>query len=98
MVDQIKAGGMGSPVDLEPPAAYADSMAAEIEKQLNSLLGDDGLPGLPMDNSPESRDRRRLFVAIARGVVKHLDNKRLAIRIERSDSTTVSPTFDIEDM
>ena len=36
-------------------------------------MTDDGLPPLSMDASDQSvRDRRRLFVAIARGVVKHL--------------------------
>ena len=96
MSHQIKPGAMGLPTDPEPPSAYANSMAAEIEAQLNALLIADGLPTLPMDNSPESRDRRRLFVAIARGVVKHFDDKRLAIDVVRSDGTVISPTFDID--
>jgi hypothetical protein len=51
---------------------FGGSMAEEIEAQLNATLLADGLPGLPMDDTPERRDRRRLFVAIARGVVRHL--------------------------
>jgi hypothetical protein len=36
-------------------------------------MTNDGLPPLSMDASDRSvRDRRRLFVAIARGVVRHL--------------------------
>lgn len=51
---------------------FGGSMAEEIESQLNAGLIADGLPALPMDDTPERRDRRRLFVAIARGVVHHL--------------------------
>lgn len=51
---------------------FGASLAEEIEGQLNATLLADGLPGLPMDDTPERRDRRRLFVAIARGVVRHL--------------------------
>jgi hypothetical protein len=92
----IKPGGMGSLANGEPPPAYADSMAQEIEKQLNQLLVDDLLPPLLMDNSPETRDRRRLFVAIARGVVKHLNDRRHDIKVRRTDDSLVSPTLDIE--
>ena len=94
----IKAGGMGSIADGEPPPAYANSMAHEIEKQLNQLLANDFLPPLPMDNSPETRDRRRLFVAIARGVVKHLKDNASAIDVHCVHNTTVSPTFDVADV
>jgi hypothetical protein len=85
---------------------YVGSMAAEIERQLNNLLVLDGLPPLPgnpddpSDDDRELRDRRRLFVAIARAVVKHLNDHRSDIDIEVPDglggTTTVNPTFDIE--
>ena len=87
---------------------YVNSMASEIERQLNQLLALDGLtqlPGDPGDASPgeddrELRDRRRLFVAIARAVVKHLNENRLSINIEVPDvggpTKIVHPTFDIE--
>ena len=53
--------------------AYVDSMASAIEEELNRLLVLDDLPALPTDpDDREVRDRRRLFVAIARAVVKHL--------------------------
>ena len=82
-------------------SAFADSMAEEIERQLNTLLTLDGLPTLPDDaDDREVRDRRRLFVAIARAVVKHLDDRRASINIEVPDglggTVTVHPTFDIE--
>jgi hypothetical protein len=81
---------------------FVGSMAAEIEKQLNGLLLLDGLPALPGDpddpsiEDREVRDRRRLFVAIARAVVKHLQDNAGAISIVRSDSTVAHPSFDVE--
>lgn len=65
----IKPGSLGN---------FGNSMAAEIEAQLHAMLIADGLPGLPglpgepAGSAQDLRDRRRLFVAIARGVVKHL--------------------------
>lgn len=81
--------------------AFTGSMAQEIESQLNALLALDGLATLPGDaNDREVRDRRRLFVAIARAVVKHLNDNRLSINIEVPDglggTVTVHPTFTIE--
>lgn len=80
---------------------YVDSMAEEIERQLNALLALDGLATLPGDaGDREVRDRRRLFVAIARAVVKHLDDRRTSIDIEVPDgvggTVVVHPTFDTE--
>ncbi|HEY9345749.1 MAG TPA: hypothetical protein VIQ53_10580 [Inquilinus sp.] len=72
----IKPGSLNS---------FANSMAAEIEAQLNALLTDDGLPALPIDGSQETRDRRRLFVAIARGVVKHLEDHHADIQVPYVD-------------
>lgn len=84
------------PGDLTSSAAFADSMAQAIETELNRLLVNDGLPALPVDDSLETRDRRRLFVAIARGVVRHMAENRAAVTVERTDGTTVSPVFDID--
>lgn len=50
---------------------FGGSMAAEMESELNAMLVFAGLPPLPA-SSPDRDDHRRLFVAIARGVVKHL--------------------------
>ena len=57
------------------------SMAAAIERQLNDLLADAGLDELPTDDTPEARDRRRMFAAIARGVIEHLAANPQALRI-----------------
>jgi hypothetical protein len=52
---------------------FVNSMAAEIETQLDALMQNDGLPPLVTDPSDQTvRDRRRLIVAIARGVVLYL--------------------------
>ena len=80
---------------------FTNSMADEIEQQLNTLLTLDGLPTLSADpGDREVRDRRRLFVAIARAVVKHLNDNRDAIDIDVPDglggTVTVNPTFQTE--
>ena len=95
----LKPGQMGSANDPSTPAAFADSMAADIEAAFNDLLQDAGLPPLADDNSKESRDRRRLFVAIARGVVRHLVEHQDAFTIHVPhdvDGVTVHPTIAVE--
>ena len=54
-----------------------NSMAAAIERELNQLLPQD----LPFDDTQESRDRRRLFAAIARGVIEHLKSNPQALEV-----------------
>jgi hypothetical protein len=70
MEDELIPGDLTSdPTD----PFFANSMAEKIEQQLDTLMAADGLPHLSTDVSdPTVRDRRRLFVAIARGVVLHL--------------------------
>jgi hypothetical protein len=69
MADQLHAGTQvfGSPSD--------DTMAAAIEREMSALMttGPDGLTPPPTANTRESRQRRLLFAAIARGVVAHLE-------------------------
>jgi hypothetical protein len=52
-------------------------MTAAIEYQLNQLLA----TPLPTDDTPEARDRRRLFAAIARGVIEHLKENPDALKV-----------------
>jgi hypothetical protein len=63
-------------------ASGENSMAAAIERQLNRLLVDAGLDQLPGDDTAEARDRRRMFAAIARGVIEHLAANPGALKIE----------------
>jgi hypothetical protein len=64
---------------------FSASMAEAIEQALDAALTGDLLPGLPMDDTPERRDRRRLCVAIARGVVKHLKAEQASMVVHYDD-------------
>jgi hypothetical protein len=99
MPESLKPGQMGSPAAIGTPAEFANSMAAEIEAAFSELLQDAGLPPLADDNSKESRDRRRLFVAIAQGVVRHLvaRNEAFVIHVPHdTNGVTVHPTISAE--
>lgn len=61
-------------------ADFADSMAEEIEKAFNQVRGENGLPALS-GTTVDVRDRRMLFIAIARGVINHLDKKHAAFEV-----------------
>ena len=54
------------------PGSFAGSMAEAIEQAFSDLLVSQGKDPLPTDDTQETRDRRTLFVAIARGVISHL--------------------------
>jgi hypothetical protein len=88
----IKTGDLGA------PGAFTGSMAEEIEIELNRLLTNDGLPALPSDDSQETRDRRRLFVAIARGVVRHLAENNNSLTTDIGGGTSEELQFDIDDL
>jgi hypothetical protein len=93
MGTKLKAGNLTPSPDPNDPA-FVDSMAHEIEKQLNTLMTNDGLPALSMDASDQSvRDRRRLIVAIARGVVQHLADNPGAFVI-KTNNTSVTAQLD----
>ena len=55
-------------------ADFNDSMAKEIEDALTNLIG-------PLPAAPEKlvHDRRALFIAIANGVINHLQKKQAAL-------------------
>jgi len=55
---------------------FNDSMAQEIEIALDNLIG-------PLPSAPQKLvdDRRALFIAIARGVITHLQKKQDAFEI-----------------
>ena len=71
-------------------SGFANSMADKIEKELDALLAMDGLPALKHSASDaEVRDRRRLFVAIARGVVIHLRENEDAFAVPHTGASTL---------
>jgi hypothetical protein len=80
--DSLKAGAMGPPGDEGAmPAEFADSMAARIESELRTILIGEGRDPFDLDdNSSDARDRRMLFVAIARGVVNYMVDHHDAFR------------------
>ena len=97
MGNAIKVGGMGSADALGMPPEFAGSMAAAIEAALNTLLAAEGKPELPVDdNSPETRDRRMLFVAIAQGIVNHLTANEAAFVVIDEFAVPTGETIDIQ--
>ena len=91
MGDKLKAGGLGAANDpLDFPNAFAGSMAKAMEDALNDLLIEEGRPEVPTENTTETRDRRIMFVAIARGIVKHLTDNEAAFTIHRDDGTLLT--------
>ena len=69
-------------------SSWSNSIAFEIEKAMNELLAADGLPTLPNDDSDMTRDRRRLFCAIGRGVARHLAARKTAFEIDVDESAS----------
>ena len=78
----LKPGGLGSASAPSTPSAFQSSMAQEIEKAMNGLLQREGKPTLADDNSPETRDRRMIFAAIAQGVCEHLAKQQTAFVVK----------------
>jgi hypothetical protein len=85
----LKPGGLGSASAPSTPDAFRNSMAEEIEKAMNSLLQREGKPGLADDNTPESRDRRMIFAAIAQGVCEHLQKQHSAFTVKGVAGATI---------
>lgn len=68
---------------------FADSMAEEIELALNAVRQEEGMAPLPLGD----RDRRILFIAIARGVINHLQKKNQAFEIQYQDDGVTRTTY-----
>jgi len=77
----IKPGNFSAdPTDV---SGFVNSMAASMEVELNKLLVLDGLAPLSTTNTDrEVRARRRMFVAIARGVALHLAAHPEAFKVQ----------------
>jgi hypothetical protein len=82
MADMLTGGG-------EVFGPGENSMCAAIERQLNDLLD----KPLPTDDSDEAKDRRRVFSAIARGVIEHLAANPDALRVQ----ITQAPGDNVDD-
>ncbi len=64
--------------------AFSGSMAEEIEKALNEVRIEEDMAALPIGD----KDRRMLFIAIARGVINHLKEKEGAFTIRQGGADT----------
>jgi hypothetical protein len=81
--------------DITDYSSFVGSMADEMDKALSALMTTDGLPELNMDpNDQDVRHRRRLFVAIARGLTTHLIDRQDAFKITLPGGTVVTPEID----
>jgi hypothetical protein len=81
---------MGSKSAGGDPTEFKNSLAESIEKALNTLLGKDALEKLPVNNNTDdTRNHRRLMVAIAQGVIRHLMDNAAAFEIvDAADNPT----------
>jgi hypothetical protein len=70
-------------------SSYAESMAAKIESELNYLRGLNSLDPLPANDV----DRQMLFLAIARGVVKHLKEREKAFVVTSTVNITAFGSY-----
>jgi hypothetical protein len=88
MADALKPGGMGTAgADLGAmPSDFAGSMAESMEDAFDQLLAIDNMNTFARQtNSNDARDRRRLLVAIAQGVVRHLVDHPGALQVSFVD-------------
>jgi hypothetical protein len=90
----LKPGGLGSASAPSTPSAFQNSMAQEIERAMNSLLQREGKPTLADDNTPETRDRRLMFAAIAQGVCEHLQKEQSALVVKGVAGATIEVAVD----
>ena len=82
MADTLDAGGMGKPSEIGVPANFANSMADYIERAYWHCLDNDRKDTFDTSgNRDGDRDRRRIFVAIAQGVVQYLHDHQGAFRV-----------------
>ena len=74
---------------------FTDSMAEEIETALNQVRVEEGLEALALGD----KDRRMLFIAIARGVINHLKKKEQAfqVHVDGTHPADGFPTIDVKE-
>ena len=96
---ELRPGGMGNasdPLNARPPD-FANSMADAMDTAFHTLLSAEGMKTFEVNtNSREARDRRRLFVAIAQGVIRHLKDNAGALLIEDSANNVLPVHIDVQ--
>jgi hypothetical protein len=89
MGDVLDPGNMQNAPDPfnQIPTDFELTMASAIENAFLALLQQDGMRTFAVDtNAREARDRRRLLIAIAQGVVRHLVDNAAAFQVSGTDS------------
>jgi hypothetical protein len=95
----LRPGNMGSATGLPniKPSEFANSMADTMDSTFRELLILEGMHPFEIDtNSKDARDRRRIFVAIAQGVVRHLIDNSAALLIVDSAKVPTGETIQIQ--
>ncbi len=83
----LKPGNMGDGFD-----DTDNSIAETMDLELDRMLREEGHVGLSFDmNDHDVRSRRRLVVAIARGMVKHLKDNPDAFNFQTTNVDPVVP-------
>ena len=94
---KLKAGSMGSPNAAGKPAEFAGSLAAAIEDAYWAALGADGKDQFDRSlNQETDRDRRRIFVAIAQGVIGYLDANADAFKVVGPAAIVTGVSIDLQ--
>jgi hypothetical protein len=79
------------------PGDFVDSMADAMDTAFHNLLSAESMKTFELDtNSKEARDRRRLFVAISQGIVRHLKDNAGALLLKDSSNNVVNIHIDIQ--
>ena len=89
MGSELNPGNMraGPGLGHQIPSDFESTMASAIENAFLQLLQQDSMKGFAVDtNSRDARDRRRLMIAIAQGVVRHLVDNVGAFQVTGTDS------------
>ena len=93
----LRPGGMGLTGGSTKPSDFAGSMADAMEAALNTLLANDKINQFEVNtNSDEARARRRMFVAIAQGVVKHLKDNADSLLIKNALNIVLPDHIDVQ--
>ena len=77
-------------------ALNANAMGDLMDTALDSLMQADGKPGLPTTPEEQVQDRKRLFRAIAQGVIAHLKANPDAFILEVTG--TSPPTLRVKEI
>jgi hypothetical protein len=89
--------GLASEPQNAKPGDFASSMADAMDTAFNELLSAEPMRTFETDtNTKEARDRRRLFVAIAQGIVRHLKDNAGALLIKDASNNVVNIHIDVQ--